>query len=85
LKTSLRLLVEVGPSVGSASTHVTIRDAANHTVYMAVVKGRAAITAPVSLRAGESEFTVHVDTADRAVPNEHRKLNLRAFSIAALR
>jgi hypothetical protein len=86
LATRMRVLVAVGPSVGAASTGVEVRDASGKVVDAATVRGVQALIFPVGLRAGDNAFTLHVTTTKNVhVPHDPRLLNLRVFSIAALR
>jgi len=82
----LRILTEIGPSVGANALGTTVRDEAGKTVFAGVVRNVQALTFPVHLHAGENLFTLHIGaTKNVPVPGDRRKLNLRVFSIAALR
>jgi hypothetical protein len=82
----LRILVAAGPSAGGAPVPVLVRDATGKTVFAAATSGVQALTFGTPLRAGENVFTIHVaHTKDLRVPGDRRALNLRVFSIAALR
>jgi hypothetical protein len=85
MDTKLRLLVALGPSVGARESAVAVRDSQNHVLLRATVKNQQALLVPVHLKTGENEFIVGVETKNQAVPGEKRLLNLRVFSIAALR
>jgi hypothetical protein len=79
---SLRIVAEVGPSVGAARTALALRDASGREVFRRTIGGRVTVDVPVSLRRGASAFTIHVDSRAVKVPRETRILNLRVFSIA---
>jgi hypothetical protein len=86
LDTRMRVLVEIGPSVGAPSTGVTIRDASGRSVASSTVRGVQALTFGVHLHAGENAYSVHIaGTKNVRVPHDPRLLNLRVFSVAALR
>jgi hypothetical protein len=85
LKTSLRLQVEIGPSVGANQTFVAVRDRAGRTLWRERVKGRQVVLVPIDLVAGDNEFRLSVASARKHVPHDPRILNLRLFSAAALR
>lgn len=82
----LRILTEPGPSVGSASLPVEIRDSRGKVVFSTSVRGVQALTFAVHLHAGDNLFVLQLGKSKNlAVPGDRRKLNLRAFSLAALR
>jgi hypothetical protein len=55
-------------------------------VFTTSVRGVQALVFAVRLHAGENLFTLHVGpTKNLRVPRDSRMLNLRVFSIAALR
>jgi hypothetical protein len=81
-RASLRLVVEVGPSVGSARTTLALSDASRRTILRRTIGGRTTVDVPVDLRRGASAFTIHVDSRGARVPGDIRILNLRVFSIA---
>ena len=81
----LRLLVEPGPSVGGASAPLTVRDRRGNVALRSTLKGRAVVSLPVQLAAGENEFTLSVASAGKAVPGDRRRLNLRLFAASVQR
>lgn len=87
LDTKLRLLVAMGPSIGARTTTLTVRDASGKTLSSTTIADARSkkIELPVHLRPGENEFRLDVQTHDKPAPGDKRLLNLRAFSIAALR
>jgi hypothetical protein len=80
---ALRLLLEVGPSVGAPSASLTVRDRRGAAVFVSVLKGRAAVTIPVQLEAGENAFTLAIASANKPVPADRRRLNLRLFGASS--
>jgi hypothetical protein len=82
----LRVLVQPGPSVGASSVSVDVRDGSGPLLTTASARGLQALNFPVHLHAGENAFALHLGPSRNvAVPHDRRLLNLRAFSIAALR
>jgi hypothetical protein len=77
---TLHLLLEVGPSIGSPSAPLTVRDHRGAVIYRTTLRGRGAVTVPVQLDSGENEFTLAVAGASKPVPNDRRRLNLRLFA-----
>lgn len=82
---TLRLLLEVGPSVGSPAASVSVRDRHGRVVLQSVLRGRGVLAVPLQLEPGENEVTVGVQSANKRVPNDRRILNLRVFSASAQR
>ena len=85
LLTTMRLVLEVGPSVGSRRAALVVRDARGAVVLHATLTGRQVVLVPVDLRAGENSFTLEVASANRPVPHDPRILNVRLLSAAVLR
>jgi hypothetical protein len=85
LQTTLRLLLEVGPSVGARSTPLAVRDSHGTVVLRTTLTGRQVVLVPVRLQAGENEFTIEVGSANRRVPHDPRVLDARLLSAAVLR
>ena len=84
-RASIRLLAEVGPSVGAPRTTIAIRDASQREVFRGAIAGRSALIVPLALRRGDSVFTIHVDSRTVRVRGDDRILNLRVFSLAVRR
>jgi hypothetical protein len=82
---TLRIVAEVGPSVGAKSTDLAVRDAGGKTVFRTTVSGRRVLLVPVHLNRGDTAFTLVVSSRGLHVPGDRRILNLRVFSVAALR
>ena len=83
----LRVLLASGPGV-AGSYDVSLRDAQGKT--LGDLKGSGGgdrrFEQTVPLSAGENEFTLHINGGGRRVGSDpHRILNLRVFSIAAVR
>ena len=79
----LRLLLEVGPSVGSPQAAVTVRDARGRTLVRTTLVGRGVVTLPLhQLAPGEDELVIAAAGANKHVPHDPRILNLRLFSAA---
>ena len=86
LDTRLRILAAPGPSAGTVPCPVVVRDGTGKPVFTTSVRGVQALVFAVRLHAGENLFTLHVGpTKNLRVPRDSRMLNLRVFSIAALR
>jgi hypothetical protein len=81
----LRLLLEVGPSVGSGSAPIAVRDGRGAVVLRTIVHGRGVVTVPLQLEPGRNDFTIAVASANKAVPHERRVLNLRLFNASVQR
>jgi len=81
----LRLLLEVGPSVGSGSAALTVRDRGGRVLLRTTLNGRGVVTVPMDLKPGENEVTLAVASANKRVPHEGRILNLRLFAASAQR
>jgi hypothetical protein len=65
---------------------LVVRDGTGKPVFTTSVRGVQALVFAVRLHAGENLFTLHVGpTKNLRVPRDSRTLNLRVFSIAALR
>jgi hypothetical protein len=84
-RASLRVLVEVGPGVGSRQASIWVRDRHGRELLRTTIEGRRAVTVPVPLEPGDNEFTISVASRNQRVPGEPRILNLRLFSAAAVR
>jgi hypothetical protein len=82
---NLRLLAEVGPSVGSPAATVTVRDGRNHVVLRTTLKGRGVMIVPLQLEPGQNEFTIAVSSKNKRVPHDARILDLRVISASAQR
>lgn len=82
---SLRMLLEVGPSLGSRQAAVDVRDARGRTLLHTTLFGRGVVLVPVQLQPGENELVVHVTSPNKPAPHERRILNLRLFNAVALR
>jgi hypothetical protein len=86
LSTRLRILAAPGPSAGAAPPLAVVRDGMGKPVFATSVRGVQALIFTVRLHAGENLFTLHIGpTKNLRVPHDPRALNLRVFSIAALR
>lgn len=85
LRASLRMLVEVGPGVGSRQTSIWVRDRRGRELLRTTIEGRRAVTVPLQLEPGENEFTVSIASRNQRTPGEPRILNLRLFSATAVR
>ena len=87
LETKLRLLVATGPSIGTRDTTVTVHDASGKSLGSTKIADpkNHTIEVAVHLKPGENEFGISVQTQNKPVPHDPRHLNLRVFSIAALR
>jgi hypothetical protein len=85
LRTTLRMVLEVGPSVGARRTPLTVRDGTGATVFHTTLVGRQVVLVPVNLYPGENVYSVFVESRRRAVPHDPRILDLRVLSAAVLR
>jgi|HubBroStandDraft_1064217.scaffolds.fasta_scaffold04823_4 hypothetical protein len=85
LLTTMRLVLEIGPSVGARRTALVVHDAHGAVVLRTTLTGRQVVLAPVDLRAGENSFSLAVASASRPVPHDPRILNVRLLSAAVLR
>lgn len=84
-RATLRMLLEVGPSVGSRQAALTVRDGSNRSLLRTMLSGRGVVLLQVQLQRGENEFVLEVASRDKAVPHEHRILNARMFNATVLR
>jgi hypothetical protein len=84
-RATLRLLLEVGPSVGSRQADVTVRDRHGRTLTRTTLSGRGVVAVPLQLDPGDNEVVIGVASRNARVPNERRILNLRLFSAAVQR
>jgi hypothetical protein len=84
-RAALRLLLEVGPSVGSRQAAITVRDRRGRTLIRTTLTGRGGVTVPLQLERGENEIVVSVASRSVRVPGERRVLNLRLFGAVLLR
>jgi hypothetical protein len=82
---TLRMLLEVGPSVGAPAASVSVRDRHGRVVLRSSLRGRSVLAVPLQLEPGENEVTLDVQSANKPVPNDRRILNLRVFSASAQR
>jgi hypothetical protein len=82
---TLRLLLEVGPSVGAREARVTVRDRRGRTLVQTTLNGRGVVSVPMELERGDNEVVVGVQSRNARVPNERRILNLRLFSASVQR
>lgn len=86
LAARLRILAATGPSAGAAPCPAVVRDGTGKPIFTTSVRGVQALVFAARLHAGENLFTLHIGpTKNLRVPRDHRILNLRVFSIAALR
>lgn len=85
MRATLRLLLEVGPSVGSRQAALTIRDRRGRTLLSTMLNGRGVVAVPLQLDAGDNEVVIGVASRNVRVPNERRVLNLRLFSATVQR
>jgi hypothetical protein len=81
----LRLLVEVGPSVGSSHAVTVLRDRQGHVVQRSTLVGRTVWVVPLQLGRGEADYTIGVTSANKPVPGDKRILNLRLFGASLQR
>jgi hypothetical protein len=84
-RATLRLLLEVGPSLGSRVAPISVHDRHGTVLVRTTLKGRGIVTVPLQLEAGENEFVVRVASPNARVPSDPRILNLRLFDAAARR
>jgi hypothetical protein len=83
---TLRMLLEVGPSVGARQASITVRDGGGHTLVQTTLAGRGVVTVPLQqLRPGENELVIAAAGANKHVPRDPRILNLRLFDAAVRR
>jgi hypothetical protein len=83
---TLRMLLEVGPSVGSRQDAITVRDARGRTLLRTTLVGRGVVTVPLDqLGSGESEVVIAAAGANKRVPHDPRILNLRLFDASVVR
>jgi hypothetical protein len=85
LRTTLRLVLEVGPSVGARRTPLTVQDASGTTVFRTTLAGRQVVLVPVDLHPGNNVYSLRVESRRRSVPHDPRILDLRVISAAVLR
>jgi hypothetical protein len=84
-RATLRLLLEVGPSVGSRVAQISIADGHGTVLLRTALNGRGVVTVPLQLGSGENEFVLRVASANKRAPGDPRVLNLRLFDANALR
>ncbi|HYW54535.1 MAG TPA: hypothetical protein VE826_11225 [Dongiaceae bacterium] len=84
-RATLRMLMEVGPSIGAGQAVVTVRDDHGKTLARATLAGRGVVTVPLQLRPGENELVVSTAGANKRVPHDPRILNLRLFGASIAR
>jgi hypothetical protein len=82
---SLRMVLEVGPGVGSRQASIWVRDRHGRELLRTTIEGRRTVAVPVPLEPGENEFTISVASRNQRTPGEPRILNLRLFSAGAVR
>jgi hypothetical protein len=82
---SLRMLFEVGPSVGSHQAAVTVRDGHGRTLVRTTLDARGVVLAPLQLDRGENELVIDVASPNKPVLGERRILNLRLFNASLSR
>lgn len=85
LRTTLRLVLELGPSVGARSAPLTVLDASGATVFHTTLVGRQVVLVPVNLHPGANIYSLHIPSRRRTVPHDPRILDLRMLSAAVLR
>ena len=81
----LRLLVEVGPSVGSNRAVTVLRDRQGRVVQRSTLVGRTVWVVPLQLGSGASDYSISVASANKPVPGDKRILNLRLFGASLQR
>jgi hypothetical protein len=84
-RATLRMLIEVGPSVGSSQAAVTVRDGRGRTLLRTMLSGRGVVLLQTQLDRGENEFVVDVASPDKPVRGERRILNARLFNATVIR
>jgi hypothetical protein len=84
-RATLRLQLEIGPSVGARSAQISVRDGRGRIVYHTTLAGRSAVAVPVELDRGRNTFTIAIASRNRRVPHDPRLLNLRLFGAALAR
>jgi hypothetical protein len=84
-RATLRMLLEVGPSVGSLQAPLTISDGHGRTLLRTMLSGRGVVLLQVQLERGENEFVIGVSGANKPVPRERRTLSARLFNATVLR
>ena len=84
-RATLRLLLEVGPSVGSRVAAITLADRHGAVLLRTNLNGRGVVTVPLQLGSGENEFVLRVASANKRVPGDPRVLNLRLFDANVVR
>ena len=83
---TLRMLLEVGPSIGSRQAAVTVRDGHGRALVHLTLAGRGVVTVPLAqLQPGENELVVATTGANKHVPRDPRILNLRLFAASVVR
>jgi|ERR1700681_201358 len=83
---TLRMLLEVGPSIGSPQAAITVRDRRGRTLLQTTLAGRGVVTVPLQqLQPGENELVIATAGANKHVPRDPRILNLRLFGATVAR
>ncbi len=84
-RATLRMLLEVGPSVGSRRAAMTVRDGHGSTLLRTMLSGRGVVLLQAQLERGENEFVIDVASPDKPVNGERRILNARLFNATVIR
>jgi hypothetical protein len=83
---TLRMLLEVGPSIGARQAAVTVRDGHGRSLSHTMLTGRGVVAVPLQqLQPGENELVVATAGANKHVPHDPRILNLRLFGASVVR
>jgi len=83
---TLRMLLEVGPSIGARQAAVTVRDGHGRSLSRTMLTGRGVVAVPLQqLQPGENELVVATAGANKHVPRDPRILNLRLFGASVVR
>ena len=83
---TLRMLMEVGPSVGARQAVVTVRDGTRpNALARDARRARRRDGAAAELQPGENELVVSTAGANKHVPHDPRILNLRLFGASVAR
>ena len=84
-RATLRMLLEVGPSVGSGQAAIMVRDGHGRTLLRTMLSGRGVVLLQAQLERGENEFVIDVASPDKPVSGERRILNARLFNATVIR
>ncbi len=84
-RATLRMLIEVGPSVGTGQAAMTIRDGLGRTLIRTMLSGRGVVLLQTQLERGENQFVIDVESPNKPVRGEHRILNARLFNATVIR